>query len=118
MCVCRLDLIKLSPLLHNKNYMLEPPNFAHIIKHEQAILCSIFDEYHSVTIVQQSMKEEEIFEVSIHYLQHRRESKNCLSYPYHPANRFLTLARLNLIKNEQNPDQNHCPCQQTPQLKK
>ena len=53
------------------------------------------------------------------YFQHRIEFENLsfLSFPQYLADWFCTPIRLHLIKTQQQPHQNHCPRQQTPQLK-
>ena len=85
----RCVLNSLSPLLHKA----ELPTYAHIINNEQATLCSIFSKYNSFTILQQSVKDEEMVpEVLSLYFQHQRESEDL--FPHRLADRFCTLACL------------------------
>ena len=97
---------------------MELPKFARIIKNEQVTLCSVFNKYHSFTIFQQLAEDEErIFEVLLFLFFTASKRVWKLLFPYYLADRFRTLSRLTMIKNQQRSYQNHRSRQQTPQPK-
>ena len=103
---------------------MELPKFARIIKNEQVTLCSVFNKYHSFIIFQQLAEDEErifwsfIISSFIFFIFFSIEdSLKTLLFPHYLADRFRTLSRLTMIKNQQRPDQNHSSRQQTPQPK-
>ena len=95
-------------------HKLEPPKVC--THHWKWTGTIVLDKYHSFTIFQKLVKDKErnIWGVAT-FIFSTKVWK--LSSPHYLADQLCTLALLKSVKNLQHLDQNHCPHQQTPQLK-